>query len=117
MLKKQLQEELLHIGLGDRDTVTVPPAVAQWASVAGSFVALSGAASGPGGCQGTCFSSLLPGCGGTHESAFRAVPRELKLVTVHVGVRITVAQISWCACHAARGVMDGLGCALGRAAV
>lgn len=52
MPKQQLQEELLRVGLDERDAVAVPPAVAWRARADGCFAALFGAASGPGGCWG-----------------------------------------------------------------
>ena len=38
--------------------------------------------------------SLLPKHGGTHEPPFWTTPQELKLVAMHVGLRIAAAPIS-----------------------
>lgn len=67
-LKKQLQEELLCMGLDEGDVTAVPPAVAQPTPADGSFVAPVRAASGLGP-QGS-IPPLLPKHGKIPEPPF-----------------------------------------------
>lgn len=119
MLKKQLQE-LPRIGLGGRDMVALGghqslAALCHFLGLPQDQVGAGGQHRvPPGEHPQELFLISAPWMSGTHESQFWAMPQELKSVAVHVGVRITMAPISWCACHAARGVMDGPGGCVGQ---